>query len=254
MSFGNLPLIGFDNFFRTGTVTTDGTDEENAFDWNTTDVWTSPATATAFLRVDMGSEVPADYVGISGHTIFSQTGAIQVQYGPDGSAWTDALSPTTVTPSDDGCIFLPFASVSARWWRILFSGLDAAITVAVASLGPRLLLQRGMQAGYTPPDLSRADVIRNSITEGGNFAGRTIARTGAPGSIDLKNLTEAYVRAVLDPFLIAQRSQGWFLAWDPDGHPADVAYCWTKGTPQPQFQQAGLQNVKIDYDGRTDRE
>ena len=254
MSFGKLPIIGYTNHFETGTVTTDGTNEDNAFDWLTTDYWTSPATATAFLRVDMGSAVEADYVGLVGHTLFSETGSVQVQYGPNGAAWTDALAPTTVTPTDDGCIFLPFTKVSAQWWQILFSGLDAAITVAVAALGPRMQLERGTQAGFTPPDLSRADKVRNSLTNGGQFAGRTIARTGITGSLDLKNVTDSRTRSVLDAFLIAQRTQGWFLSWDPDGHPDDVAYCWTKGTPQPQFAQAGLLNVKIDYNGRTDRE
>lgn len=253
MSFGKLPLIGYTNHFETGTVTTDGTDEDNAFDWNTTDYWTSAATPTSYLRTNMGTPTAADYVGVVGHTLFSQTGSIQVQYGPDGAAWTDALSPTTVTPTDDGCIFLPFASVSAQWWRILFSGLDAAITVAVASLGPRMQLERGTQSGFTPPDFSRVDKVRNAMTEGGQFAGRSVARTGVAGSIDLRNISAAWMRATLDPFLIAQRTQGWFFAWDPDGHPDEVAYCWTKGTPQPTYAQPGFMNAKIDYNGRTDR-
>ena len=253
MNFGKLPLIGYENHFVTGTVTTDGTNEENAYDWNTTDYWTSAVAATSFLRVDMGSPIAADYVGIMGHTIFSQTGAVQVQYGPDGAAWTDALSPTILTPADDGCIFIPFASVSARWWQIYLTGLDAAATIAVASIGARMQLERGTLAGYTPPDFSRVDKVRNAMTEGGQFAGRTVARTGATGALDLKNITATWMRAVLDPFLIAQRTQGWFLSWDPDGHAGEVAYCWTTGTPQPPYAQAGLMNCKIDYNGRTDR-
>lgn len=247
MSFGDLPLIGITNHFQTGTVTTDGTNKENAYDNTTADYWTTAATPTSYLRVDKTTPVAADYVAIGGHDLFDQTASFKVQHGPDGSAWTDVVT-TDITPTDNGVIFIPFDPISAQWWRVLVSGLDAAASIAAVSIGTRLQLERGVQAGFTPADYSRVDRLINSKTQNGQFLGRSLIRTNAKGTIDLKALTQSWVRTTLDAFILDSRTKLWFLSWAPTTFPGEVALCRTTATPNPMYSAPGFMSCKIDYE------
>jgi len=246
MGFGNLPIVAITNHFESGTVTTDGTNKENAYDHSTSDYWTSAGTATSFLRVDMSSAIDCDYMAIAGHTLLDQTASVKLQHGPDGAAWTD-VPLTDVTPSDNGVIFIPFDRVNAQWYQILLSSLDAAATIAVAAIGTRVQLERGVQTGFTPPDYSRVDRLLNAQTQNGQFLPRSLIRSNAQGSIALQNMTEEWVRTTLDAFIISSRTKLWFLGWNPTGFPAEVAVCQTTGTPQPTYSAPGFMSCKIDY-------
>lgn len=244
-----LPIICYRNLFETGTVTTDGSDKENAYDWLTHDAWTTND-PTSYLRVNMGSSTACDYMAIAGHDIFTQTASVKLQHGPNGADWTD-VAETVLTPTDNDVIIIPFPAISAQWWQVYLSGLDAAASIAVVSIGERLTLQRGCQAGFVPPSMARADKILNSRTQDGAFLGRSLIRTGARGSIQLAHLSESWVRLHLDDFITHARTKGWFLLWNESAQPSETVYCWSSKTSQPSFEAPGRMQVSIDYEGIT---
>jgi hypothetical protein len=113
-------------------------------------------------------------------------------------------------------------------------------------------MERGAQVGYTPAPLARVDKILDLWTHGGQLGGRSLIRSASEGSLDLRMLTPSWVRASLDPFIEASRTQGWFLSWSPTDYPDEPALCWTKSTPRPRYSDVDEMSVNIPYKARTE--
>lgn len=242
----SLPIIGYENLLESGTVTNDGSDPANAYDWLTYDVWTTGA-ASGYLEVDIGSSTACDYLAIAGHTIDEQTGDCKLQYWT-GAAFADVPG-SAFTPSDGSPHMVVFPSVSATKYKFVCSNLDAAATLAVVSFGTRLELERGAQAGFVAPTFGRQDRILNATAQGGQLLGRSLIRTGLAGKLSLAHLTESWVRIHMDDWITHSREKGWFLLWNEDALPNEVAYCWTTGTPRPSYEAPGMMTVDVAFEG-----
>lgn len=242
----STPVIGYENWLEDGTVTSDGTDEENAYNWLTGDAWTSGA-SSGYISVDLTTSHECDYYAVCGHNINTKGGSTKMQYWT-GSGFSD-IPESIYTPPDDNAFMIPFPSKSATQFRFNVTGLSAACTVAVVTFGRRLECEQGVTAGYIPPRFARQDTIYSAMAHEGAYIGRSLVRTGVSGSLDLAHLSEDWVRAELDPFVETSRTQGWFLLWSPVARPAECSYCWTTGTPQPRYEDVGLMSVSIKYNG-----
>jgi len=242
---GNLPIIGYENLLEDGTTTGDGSGAANAYDWLTYDVWTTEA-ASGYLENTPGGTQTVDYMAWAGHTIFSQTGAIKLQYWT--GAYTDVPG-SSVTPTSDAPGMVVFPPVSSTKFKVVVSGLDAAATIAVVSIGTALELERGAQAGFVSPQFGRRDKILNATAQGGQLLGRSLIRTGVAGSLSLAHLTESWVRIHMDDWITHSRTKGWFLLWNGAAQPNEVAYCWTTGTPVPAYEAPGMMKANVAFEG-----
>jgi hypothetical protein len=245
----STPIIGYENYLEDGTVTTDGTTAANAYDWLTSDAWTSGA-ASGYISVDLTTSHECDYYAVAGHTIYTKGGSAKMEYWT-GAAWADVPN-SSYTPPNNDAFMVCFDSTSATQFRFTVSGLSAACTVAVVSFGRRLEMERGVTAGWTPPTLARKDTLYTSRAHDGAINGRSLVRTGCTGSLDLAHLSEDWVRTDLDVFLEATRTQGWFLQWAPLDRPTEVAYVMTTSTPAPTYEAPGFMSISISYEGVTE--
>lgn len=130
-------------------------------------------------------------------------------------------------------------SVSARYWRFRFDDVTTASKIGVLSLGKRLDLPVGMRVGFTPPHHGAKYHSVPQMSESGLFIGRSIRRTGYETTINLTNVTPAWVRQSLQPFIEHAKTKPFFFLWDDEVHTWETAYCWLAGDPQ------------ISYSGRT---
>lgn len=242
----SLPIIGYENLLESGTVTNDGSDPANAYDWLTYDVWTTGA-ASGYLEVDIGSSTACDYLAIAGHTIDEQTGDCKLQYWT-GAAFADVPG-SAFTPSDGSPHMVVFPSVSATKYKFVCSNLDAAAMLAVVSFGSRLELERGAQAGFISPQFARSETILNAIAHSGATLGSSVIRKGVKGTLPLAHLSEAWVRQYLDGFLTHARTKGWFLLWNHDARPNEVLYGFPMVPARPSFEAPGLMKATITYEG-----
>jgi len=55
-------------------------------------------------------------------------------------------------------------------------------------------------------------------------------------TVSLKNLTAAWYRAQMQPFIRASVEAPFFFAWRPADYPNEVGYAWTVNDPVPQNQ------------------
>jgi hypothetical protein len=94
-------------------------------------------------------------------------------------------------------------------------------------------MQRGLYGGHSPINLSRVTVSRSNRSEGGQFLGRYIVRSGFKTSAEWGHLTASWYRENFDPFVESATQYPFFFAWRPETFPDEVAYCWTDGDIQP---------------------
>lgn len=250
MSVGLLPIIGYDNLLtKTGvTVTANGSNGANAYDWLQDDVWTT-AGATGTLEASFAGNVSCDYYAISTHTLGTRSCTVKMQYWT-GAAYADVSGSSRALTSND-CVFVCFSKHTATKFQLHITTDGSAATCAVISFGVRLEMDEGLQLGYTPPRFARRDVLYNNMSHSGKFIGRSLIRTGIMGDMNIRNVDEDWMRVNVDPFITASRTQGWFLLWNPVERPTEAAYCWTTETPRPQQDGAQLTSVQISYEGTT---
>lgn len=249
MAISTYPIIGYDNLLTQGTVTANGSNGANAYDWMQDDVWTTAA-ATGTIESDMGTSTACDYWAISTHTCATRSCTVKMQYWT-GAAYADIAGSSRALTGTDVTVFVPFSKTFATKFQMVITTDGTAATVGVVSFGARTELQYGIKPSYAPPRFARRDEIYNNISQGGKFLGRSLVRTGVTGTLNMTDIPEGYMRTDIDPFITASRTQGWFLLWNPADYPDEAAYCWTTGTPMPEQTGAQLTNVTIDYEGVT---
>lgn len=246
--------IGYDKIF--GTIT--ASSEANGFPATAAD---NPLTYTgwkpnalpATWQIDAGTAQDVDYVGIAAHTLGSSFCTVKVQYSDNGSDWLDASSPHE--PNDDSPILFLFDEQEARYWRIYVdsTGSPSDIPfVGVIYIGKALAMQRAIYGGHSPVTLSRETTIRPTVSERGQWLGRSIIRGGLVGSWTWRHLNADWYREHFDRFVKAARERPFFIAWRPETFPTEVAYCWTQKDIVPSnmgikdFMQVTVEAVGVE--------
>lgn len=134
--------------------------------------------------------------------------------------------------ADNRPIMMLVEELTSTKFRLKFAG-ESTPTIGVVYMGKALEMQRALYGGHTPINLARSTMVRPNLSERGQFLGRSIVRTGASGAWTWGNLKAEWVRAHLDPFVEAARTDPFFILWRPDSFPGEAGYCWTLGDPAP---------------------
>jgi hypothetical protein len=191
--------------------------------------WRGTSTAEQYVTV-VQAATDVDYFGIARHNLGSTGASVQLQGSDNGSDWDDVS--IEVNPGQDWVLMLHFTPVSYAQWRLRIVPGTAAPEIAVFYLGTLLTLQRNIYVGHTPLVYGRNKSVVTGKSESGQFMGRTTRREFLQSAVDLKNLTPAWFRSHLDPFLDeCQAGKPYFWAWRPGSYPAEVGYAWIEGTP-----------------------
>lgn len=224
--------IGHQTYTRTGTASasTSAVDfpADAPLNEMTYEFW-RPTAIPATWTLDAGASVSANYFGIAAHTLGSSGTTITIQSSPDNSTWTTIDS---ITPTDDSPIMFLFASVTARYYRLSITG-STIPSVGVIYVGTVLEMLRPCYGGLVPISLSRDTVIRPNRSEGGQWLGRSVIRSGSSMSVDYKNLDNAWVRTDFRDFINDAVIHPFFFAWRPDNYPDDVGYVWVSDDIKP---------------------
>lgn len=230
------PRIGMEDWFSdsgsTVSASTEATGQpkENATDGLDWDYW-SPTSLPAWIKVDAGESKTVTYMAVAAHDLATQGVTVTPQYSTDDSSWSDAATGTV--PNDDGPLMFLFSTTEARYWRLHLSG-GSVPKVGVVQVGRALAFQRALYQGHSPITLSRQTDIRPNRAEGGARLGRSIIRRGNATQFSVDNLTAAWVRSDLDPFIKDARTRAFFLAWKPNTYPDEIGWVWVNEDIVPE--------------------
>lgn len=215
----------------TGTITASGSANgfpASAADNELTYSFWKPDAMPGTWEIDIGGAETVNYFGIAAHTCGTDQAEIHAEYW-NGSSWIEIDS---VLPGDDSPIMFIFDDVFAAKYRVRLTG-STAPRIGVIYIGELLEMQRGIYGGHSPLSLSRNTVVRPTLSERGQFLGRSIIRSGSSTTWQWRNLTAAWYRANFDPFVEHARTKPFFIAWRPATYPNEVGYCWTRNDIQP---------------------
>lgn len=183
-----------------------------------------PASSNATIVVDTGTGSDVNYFGLAGRGM----SAIKLEYSFNNSSWSTAVQ--TNDGSDVVTMGL-FETITARYWRFTLSGSNQEVISIY--LGKTLDMERPIYGGHSPLNLSRTTAFRPSMSEGGQWLGRTIQRRGFSTSFDFNNLTAEWYRSYFDDFVEHARTKPFFIAWRPQDYRNEVGYVWSNQDIQP---------------------
>jgi hypothetical protein len=102
-------------------------------------------------------------------------------------------------------------------------------------------MQQAVFGGVQPIGLNRIVETRHSMSETGQWLGRTIQRQARRTQMDWAHLTADWYRANFEPFSLALPQTPFGLIQNPARMPESVAWCWTDDTPTPS--NMGIKNL-----------
>ncbi|MBA1446178.1 MAG: hypothetical protein FE835_15000 [Gammaproteobacteria bacterium] len=86
--------------------------------------------------------------------------------------------------------------------------------LGVLAFGAALKLPAGMHTGFQPPHLNRNTKYLNNVSEGGQFLGRSLLRSGNDGRVDLSFLPASWVQMAWPTLALALETKPFFFCWD----------------------------------------
>lgn len=225
------PRIGWNSTAKRGSATVStaatGYPAANALDPLTYSFW-RPTALPATFEISTADAETISYCGIAGHDLGTAGATVEFQVW-EGGSW---VAKGSVTPTTDAAIMFLCSPVSTTKARISISG-STIPTIAVVAFGAALELPDRAYQGYTPIDLASVTEFTTNMTEGGQFAGRSVKRRGRKNTFTLTLLSEAWIRATGAAFFEEALERPFFLSERPGDYPDAVDYMWTEGDVTP---------------------
>ena len=115
-------------------------------------------------------------------------------------------------------------------------------------------MTRTIFGGHSPITLSAKTEYRNSVSETGQWLGRSIARQGTETEYSFTLVDDLWYRENFQPFVESAKTNPFFIAWRPDLYPDEVAYVWTTEDIKPQNRGGStrLMNFAFSVEGHDD--
>lgn len=234
-----------------GTVTASGSNGGFAQTDFTFQRWAC-GTLPANWTLVAAANVLVDTVFIAAHNLGSTGSTVLIQTASTlGGAFTTRA---TVVPTDDSAIAVMINNAgspySIREIRIRVTGASAAAQIGIIRAGVALQMQRPVYAGTMPIGLSRMVETRHSMSETGQWLGRTVQRQARRTSMNWMHLEAAWYRANFEPFSLSLPQSPFGLIQNPSKMPESVAWCWTDAAPMPETMGIrDLMSVSLEITG-----
>lgn len=246
-------FIGWHNLVPESTLSASSEDPDNPVrllsNYFTFDSWKASGPGVQWVEIDLTRIQRVNYVGIAAHNFFNVEASWQFQYF-DGATW-QALTEERLM-NDNRPILTRFDAVSAKQFRVLILNSVQPVYIGVLFIGRIMEFERGVYIGHEPASYNRVDNIVNSVSEGGQFIGRSTVSEGGRTSIDLDWLSPVYVRSVYVPFQLHARLKPFFFAWKPSTYQTEIIYGWSTSEPVPKVSGHNYYSASISMRGDID--
>lgn len=255
VAHGNQGLIGYQNLLRGLTPTTEDAQVsfpvEQMFDGRSS-TQAGFAVGDGEVIFDLGSAMSVDYVAMAKHNLGSESATLNIEYSTTGTSgpWTAFLSQS---PSSDAPVLWRVGAVSARYWRIAFSGHAATLFIADLSLGAQLLLPAGMPVEWLSPFYAPQGRMVANRTRRGDLVGLSHEPEPAQCSIELNLVSPGWFDSNWSALYTSITAYPFYFVHDVDNRPSEVFFCWLRDRlPTAPYSTAGLfQGVTLEVEGIT---
>jgi hypothetical protein len=248
----NLPIIGWHNIVTATNVTADTADASHPASELANPAtylfWKGTSTALQYLTVATGYTEVIDYLGVAKHNFGTAGIAVSVE-GFVSGAWKQLVAPST--PTNDGPLLFRYPSQVLPDIRLKMQSGSAIPQAAVLYVGKLLQLERRIYVGHTPIVYGRRSNVVTGMSESGEFIGRLLVGETRETQASLQNITPAFYRASIEPFVAAASTNPFFFSWRPQEYPSEVGFVSLSADVIPSNQrsngmmQATLQMIGV---------
>ena len=201
--------------------------------------WQASSTATQTITITTGG-TQVDYIGIARHNLAQSGLTITVKF--------DYVTVVPARAVVDQTTMILLSEASPTTVTITIAGAGTAAKIAVLYIGQALKLERNIYVGHTPITYGRDISEINAMSENGQYIGRIVRNETRSTEITLRNLTPAWYRESLDPFIAARVPCFW--AWRPLDYAAEVGFCWIEGAARPVNERSnGMMGISWNFKG-----
>ncbi len=215
-----------------GVITGGGTNPAYAANDYTNQRWVC-GVLPASWTLETAANASIDTVFLAAHRLVGCTVLVETSDTTGGAFITRA----TIVPTDNSTIAVMFNNAGAayviRRLRITVSGAPTNAEIGIIRGGVALQMTQAVFGGVKPIGLNRAVETRHSLSETGQWLGRTIQRQASMTEMNWTHLTAAWYRASFQPFALALPQTPFGLIQNPLRMPESVAWCWTDAVPAP---------------------
>jgi hypothetical protein len=195
---------------------------------------TTPATweryvvsAATTVTYTVGEDFDFDSVCIAAHTFGSTQTELEIYYSEDAAGETFTKIYDAIPPTNAPLMVLLSAVTIARRIRLVIAEPDTTVELGVVYAGACLQTQRPIYGGHRPITLASSTEYANSVSDSGQWLGRSITKKGFRTQGAWKYTEAEWVRVYLEPFIESAKTTPFFFAWNRLLFPTEVGYCWT---------------------------
>lgn len=254
------PVIGYNTLLNSGNVSTTTEDPDypasNLVNVSTNLRWQgllSSPEEDEYITLGVAAVDPIDYIGVAKHNWGSAEIAVSVEYLDESASpeeWVELIAPVFLP--NDGPVLFRFPLVAHASLRLRLQPGTEAPRAAVVYCGTLLVLQRRIYVGHQPMPYARSTKVVNGKSESGNFLGRIILNQMTQTKVGLQNMTPAWYRTYMEPFVQHAYEAPFFFAWRPQSYPREIGFAWLTNDPMPTNQrQNGMMQVDLAMTGIT---
>lgn len=244
------PRIGYDTIVTPATVTSDqgAASRVNMANPATYLRWTADNINEQHIGATLFAARSVNYYGLAAHNLGSAGAVITFQSSVNGVDWVDVTD--GVLLQNDFAMIEEFEDQFAAFYRIKIEGATIIPSVGVFYIGKMLRVQRRIYVGHAPFTLQRQSKVSSGFSENGQFLGRVVRSTTYETDIRVQNLTPAWVRQKLDPFLALAADRPFFWSWRPCDYPTEVGFAWTTRDPETvNARPNGMMDFRMQIQG-----
>lgn len=205
--------IGYDNLITSG-------EDPELLTPDTWQRWRPTGADNTLMSLD--APTVCNFIGIAAHTL---TG-IEVTVKTSTTLGGALVSQSVTTPTDNRPFIIDLADVTVADVQVL---VDGATEIGVVYAGNLLEMERPLYGGHMPMQVNHSTTYQSTMSESGQFLGRSIIRRGSEAPFDWRNLTAAWVRSTFQPFVESALTLPFFIQWRPDDFATEVAFGHTIG-------------------------
>lgn len=217
---------------------------ENAISPATFSYW-QPSVMPTNWTVEFAAPQLVDAVAIGAASVSGRTIRI-VTYA--AGVWTERIVLSQSGVHGDSAILALFAPIVAE--RVTIEITGAVPVIGVIYVGQAMVMERREFAALGQLAYARRTEFDQTVSEGGQWLGRSVARISTEASFAWDYLTPDFVRDHVDPFSRAARVRPFFIAPMPSKVATDCHLAWVRQDIRPtRMGMKGFQSVAFDAIG-----
>ena len=208
-----------------------------------------PTSGSKTIKFQMPSDV-VDFVGIAAHNAGTHDNGVNISVGYATSVGGGVSNLDTMQFNDsNGALMIVFNPVVAQEIIITFSASTSGLELGVIYAGLALEMPHGLWGGHAPIVLNGETKYQNTMSDSGNFLGRSIVRQGIETSYKWRHLDPDWIRSDFMPFVKSARKTPFFILERPDTY-TETAYGFTTNDIKPVNMSGGARLMEVGFNMR----